>query len=472
MEDANRMRIGALVGLLLVLSEPAAAQALPAREVRLPNGLTVVMADDSDATTVDVAAWYPAGTRSERSGATGITRLVETLMLGGSKHVAAGEHQRLLQAEGATLGSFTAPDYTCFYETVPPVALDLALRLEADRMGFLDLTPRSLEAARRVLREEQRSVAERGPVARGVARLYETAFPDHPYRWPTTGLDADLGRIRLRDCIAYYRERYAPDHALLTIVGRFDPDSALAAVRRCFGPLPRRASTSRAAPPGLAPQTAPRRAQGVLDARLPLLLVGWRTSGAADPDAPALDLLMQWLTRGQPSPLQRALIEDEKLCLQTQGAFDLRREAGLFYVCAVVRPEADSAAVERRLLDVVEGLGGQTLLDEDVDALKRQAEAGFQFGWQTSRARAQSIGAARMLNDDPHAVDRMLDPLRHLTPDDLQKSAARVLSAEHRSVVWMRPAGPQPALPAPGSRPAPGAPPTPPKPPGPRPGQP
>jgi zinc protease len=448
------MRCMILAVLLLCVVWPGQTRAdLPAaREFTLRNGLRVILAPDSQATAVDVAVWYAAGTRYERDGASGITHLLERLMFQGSARVGPGEHARRIQAEGGSVNTLTTADLSCFFETVPREALPLALELEAERMGSLLLSREKLEAERAALHEERRTSPDRRGPGLALQQLYATAFAGHPYRWPLSGAEADLDRIGLKDCQDYYRVRYGPDRALLTVVGSFDPDEALRAVRADFERLPRRGG---AAPRATAvpSQTAERRAGGTTDLPMPLLLVGWRTPPGADRDTPALVLLSRVLTGGPSARLPRALVSERPGCRFVQGGFDSRQDGGLLYVMAVLAPEADSAQVERDLLAEVERLAREPMSGQELDRVRNPVETGAWFGRQTARGRAQALGLARLVDGEPDEAAR-LARLHALTPADLAQAAQRTFTTANRSVVWMTPARPPgPAAPAKEDRP-------------------
>jgi len=435
------MRFGRWLWVWLALAIPASAPAgaLPVavRTFQLANGLTVLMAPDSQATTVDVAVWYPAGTRYERAGRTGLTHLFDGLMFGGSRRYPAGDHRRLLMAEGATLNTFTTPDYSCFYENMAPPTLDLALRLEADRMGYLTITQRTLDAARLGLRQQRSGGAENSPLGRGLQALFSSGFAGHPYHWPVSGIEADLDHITLQDCLAYYRDRYAPNGALLTLVGRFEPNATEAEVRRLFGALPRRGTKAPPAP--LLPQTAAHRGSGGVEVQVPIVLAGWRTPPDADPDVPALDLVGRILARSSTSRLSKNLTGENGVALIARDDYDRRTAGGLLYALIVARPDADSAEVEDQLVTEVEKLGTEPVTTAELDAARRQAEAEVYNAWQTTHGLAQALGNAQMLDGDWGAAERRLARLRELTPSDLQQAAARSLVATRRTLVRMRP---------------------------------
>jgi zinc protease len=431
---------------------PAVTPAADVRVVTLKNGLRLLLAPDTSARAVDVAVWYRAGSVHERPGITGISHLFEHLMFAGSEHYGPREHNRLIQAEGGTANAYTSPDYACYYETIPPAALELALKLEADRISSLRLTAAALESEKRVVLEEKRWRAGNQPVGSALAALDRMAWPSHPYRWPVIGLDEDLARISLADCQAYYEDHYAPNNATVTIVGRFEAREALAAAKRWLEPLKRRRVADDAPAPEPA-QKAAQRAVERLDVPLGIVLAGWRVPGRPDPDGPALGLLSRILTGGPASRLQRALTAEPLRCVSVQGALDSRHDAGLLYALAALRPGADSAAVERALVGEVEKLAREPVGEEELDRVRRQEEIGTLLAWQTSRGAAEALGSALLVDGDWHAAALRLERVRQLTPADLQRAAAKVLVAAGRNVLWAVPAGTAGQGPAPGGSP-------------------
>ena len=448
------VRLAGWLVVVLVLGAAPAARAAnePAtppgvRVETLKNGLRLLLAPDSTAGAVDVAVWYLAGPAYEKPGIRGISHLFEHTMFRGSKNVGPQEHHRRIQAEGGTANAFTNPDFTCYYETLPREALALAFQLEADRMASLRLTQDNLDAEKRVVREERRWRGENNPLGRALQSLYTLGYPSHPYGWPVMGTEDDLDRITLADCEAYFRTRYAPSNAVVTVVGQFDADEAAKLARQWFGAVPRRAGGG-ARPPRERAQTAPRRGRERGEGPLPLLAVGWRGPGDADPDAPALELLSR-LVAGSPSArLQKELVGEKQSVLFLQSGFDGRRESTLFYVVAAARQGADSTAVERDVIEGVERYARTPVTDEELARARRQVEIGTLFGWQTSRGRAESIGTGFVVDGDAGYPWRELAKMRLLTPADVQRAAARVLTAAHRNVLWSLP-GPAPPATAP-----------------------
>lgn len=430
--------LGAVAWLVCSIAPMARATDSGITRVTLANGLRVVLAPDSSATAADVALWYATGARGEKPGLSGMTRLFERLMFRGSAGVRDGEHRRRIHAEGGLSNTTTTADYSCFWQTVPGEAVGVALQLEADRMAGLRPSPAALAEECRALAGDRRAVAQRAPIARGLAALYATVFNGQAYGRPLLGVEGDLARVTLRDLEAWRRERYMPANAVLTVVGRFDPTATLQRIRQSFESLPKGAAFQN---PRLLAPTATRRSFQRSDAPARILFAGWRGPGASDPDAPALEVLARLLGTGDGARLPRALVSEGKVALAAQAGCNIHRDASLLWSFAVVGTDADTATAERVLLDEVGRLSREPVSEEELDSARRGLETSTLFAQQTSRGRALALGEAELLTGDAAHAAARLDALRHLTPAAVQRVAQRVLTESARGVVWLAPGG-------------------------------
>ena len=412
---------------------PPAAGALAPRWLTLKNGMRLLLVPDPRAAAVSVALWVEAGVRYERQGQVGISHLVEHL----SAHGTAGEDEtrRRIEAEGGISASFTTADFTSFTHTVPRSALETVLRLEAGRFA-LRPTQAMLDQARLVVREENRARARANPLELGLQRLYAAAFTSHPYRWPVPGLEDDLRRITVQDCERYLRARYTPDHALVTVVGDFDPDQALSLARRHLESIGGRGARDTGVPAEPEPGGGRRAVEpGELD--VPLVVAGWRVPAAsAAADAAALDVLATLLSGER---LPGRLGSGKTASLFARAARDGQRDATVFWAAAAPQPGSDTAAVESALVAEVEKLASDPVSGEELDRARRQIQVSLLFGRQGTRDRGQAMGTAAIVSGDWREADRRLEQLRALTPDHLQRAAARTLLAARRTVVWLTP---------------------------------
>jgi len=429
------------------------------RTFQLANGLRVALAPDTGAATVDVALWFPSGTRYERSGQSGLTHLFDGLLFAGTTRRPSGEHYHLIQREGGSVTAFSAPDFACVDDNVPPEALELALGLEADRMAHLALTAKSLAAAIAALRREHQSSDEQSPLGQSLRRLYATAFAGHPYRLPAQGVESDLSRLTLPVVQAWWRDHYGPSGTCLTVCGQFQPDSAEAMVRRAFGPIPARGA-ARVEPAPPARQILERRASATVVAQVPVLVIGWRTASEGDPDARALEVLDRLLSHGEGSWLERALVTDSSACLALESGLDLRRDGGMYYLVTAIRPGVDSTEAEREVLDRFDRLIQNPVAAADVGGAIKQTELDALLGWQTSQGWGRSLGTSRSVEGDFAGGSRRLDQVRALMPQQIRDAAEHTFTEGHRTVVWASPVAQaaKAAAPAPRPRSTPAAP--------------
>jgi zinc protease len=410
---------------------PAADGSAPTL-VTLKNGVRLLLAPDPAAVTVEVAAWIDAGVRYERPGQIGISHLAEHLATAATT-LDGMDATRRIEAEGGTTTAYTAADWTCFSHTLPPPAIETAFRLEAARLA-LKPTEAQLQGARAGVREEIRARARSNPIEGTLQRLYAAAFTTHPYRWPVLGLEADLDRITLASAEDFLRQRYTPDHLMITVVGAFDPDQAQALARRYLESI-RGRGDQRA--PAADPAPVAVRATVPGDFQVPIVTVGWRAAAA---DAPALDVIASLLTQGPLARLEQRLVAGDGRCVLTQAGRDERRDATMFWTLAALQPGADSASVERDLLAEIDALVSAPVSGAELDRARRRVELALEFGRERPRDRGQVLGASQLVAGDPGAADRALERLRALTPADLQQAAARTFTAARRTVVWIRPA--------------------------------
>ena len=229
-----------IISHLLVLMHTSTAEQikLDIKEHRLKNGLRLILSEDHSSPIISFQVWYNVGSRNERPGITGISHLFEHMMFKGSKNVEPEEHGRIIQQNGGTDNAFTARDMTAYFENLPSSQLELAVRLEADRMAHLRLTADTLASERQVVKEERRMRVDNSLFGKLSEALYSTAFTRHPYRWPVIGWMSDIDSISLEDCKAFYRSHYAPNNATVILLGDIDFQETISIVEKYFGIIP------------------------------------------------------------------------------------------------------------------------------------------------------------------------------------------------------------------------------------------
>jgi predicted Zn-dependent peptidase len=412
---------------------------------RLSNGLRLIISEDHLAPIVAVNIWYNVGSKHEVAGKTGFAHLFEHVMFQGSGHVAKTEHMALVQAAGGTMNGTTWLDRTNYFETMPSHQLELALWLEADRMATLldALNQENLDNQRDVVKNEKRSSYDNRPYGDWFHKLQAHLFPpDHPYHHPTIGSMEDLDAASLEDVAAFFRTYYAPNNAVLSVVGDVDPAQARAWVERYFGGIP----ASPAIPP-LADMSVPpvlgAESREVVQDRVPLPrhFFGFRAPCLGDTRFDALEVAAQILAGGKGSRLYRRLVRDGKIA-QDVSFFSLGLVGGASIAAgqATVLPGVDPALVERVFEEELERLGREPVTDDELARAHALIETYELEALQRVDERADRLSMYATLLDDPEMINRQLGRYLAVGKAEIQAAAAEVLRSENRVVLTYVPA--------------------------------
>jgi zinc protease len=414
---------------------------------RLANGLRVIVAEDHLAPVVAVNLWYDVGSKHEQPGRTGFAHLFEHVMFQGSAHVTKAEHIALIQAAGGTMNGSTWLDRTNYYETLPSHQLELALWLEADRMATLPeaINQENLDNQREVVKNEKRSSYDNRPYGSWQEKLQGHLFPpEHPYHHSTIGSMADLDAASLDDVISFFRTYYAPNNAVLSIVGDVEQATALAAAERYFGAIPANPSIPPLGDLSLPPTLGGERRETVRDrVPLPRVYIAFRAPVFGDPRLDALDIASQILAGGKGSRLDRRLVRTDRIA-QDVALFSLGFIGG-GSICAgwaTVRPGVDVARVEAAFLEELDRLTTEPVTDDELARAHALVEAEELAGLQRVEERADRLSMYATLFDDPGLINRMLPRYLAVTPEAIRSVASDVFRADNRLVLTYLPEGP------------------------------
>ena len=407
---------------------------------RLPNGLRLIVVEDHLAPVVAVNLWYNVGSKNEVEGKTGFAHLFEHVMFQGSANVGKAEHMALVQAAGGTLNGSTWLDRTNYYETVPSHQLELALWLEADRMGTLldALSQENLDNQREVVKNEKRWSYDNRPYGSWNEKILQHLFPkEHPYYHPTIGSMEDLDAASVDDVKSFFATWYAPDNAVLSVVGDCEHDQVRAWVDRYFGPIPANGSF-----PALADMTLPaligEERREVVEDKVPLarIYIGFRAPVFGSTELDALDIAGQLLSGGKGSRLQRRLVREDRIA-QDVAIFTLPFVGGAS-VCvgwATVRPGVDVATVEAAYLEELEKLATEPPTDDELARAKALTEADELGGLARVEERADRLSMYATLFDDPGLINTMLPRYLTVTGEQIRDACRAVFRADNRVVL-------------------------------------
>ncbi|MEV6105128.1 pitrilysin family protein [Streptomyces sp. NPDC051940] len=422
----------------------AGSGGLTATEHRLGNGLRVILSEDHLTPVAAVCLWYDVGSRHEVAGRTGLAHLFEHLMFQGSGQVTGNGHFELVQGAGGSLNGTTSFERTNYFETMPAHQLELALWLEADRMGSLldALDLQSLDNQRDVVKNERRQRYDNVPYGTAFEKLTAMAYPDsHPYHHTPIGSMADLDAASLEDCQNFFRTYYAPNNAVLAVVGDIDPEQTLAWVEKYFGSIPAHDGKQ---PPrdGSLPEAMGAEQRTVVEEEVPsrALMSAYRLPEDGTREADAADLALTVLGGGESSRLYNRLIRRDRSAVA--AGFGMLRLAGApslgwldVKASAGVEVPAIEAAVDEELARFAEE--GPT--PEEMERAQAQVEREWLDRLATVGGRADELCRYAVLFGDPQLALTAVSRLLSVTPQEVRDVARARLRPDNRASLVYEP---------------------------------
>ena len=426
---------------------------LPFTKRTLDNGLDVIVHEAHQVPIVAVNVWYHVGSKNERPGRTGFAHLFEHLMFEGSEHHNAGYFPPLQQA-GALLNGSTNTDRTNYWEVVPTSALDLALWMESDRMGYLlpALTRERFETQRDVVLNERRQNYENRPYGMALMAITAALFePEHPYHWMTIGAVEDLRAMQFEDVQAFFRTYYHPSNASLVLAGAVETERAFELAEKYFGELPQ------------GERPAPMRRTAALSCEhrlmfedrveLPRVYMAWHSPAMYEEGDAEMDLLADLLANGKTSRLYRTLVYERRMAVDV-SAYQSSRELGSFLLVVATAAPGKSltdiaSAIDQELQRAIES--GPSAVE--MERAEAQIEAHFMYRLQTVGGfggKSDQLNAYNVFRGDPGFFARDIDRYAGATQASVRAATARVVQFDRRVVLSVVPRGQQ-ALALPGS---------------------
>jgi predicted Zn-dependent peptidase len=448
MRRVSKLFLPILVCALAVLNgqaQTARSLRVDFKETTLKNGLRVITVEDPSAPVIAVSVTYNVGSRNEREGRTGFAHLFEHMMFKGSENVGSGEHFLLVFNNGGTMNGTTNEDRTNYFEALPANQLDLALFLESDRMRSLAITKENLDNQRNAVQEERRLGVDNQPYGKSEEIQQGLIYDNFAYKHTTIGSMEDLNAASVEDVAAFFKMYYAPNNAVLTIVGDFKTDDALAKVRKYFENIPRQPT-----PPPVdmtEPTQKAERRTTVEDqlARAARVDIAYKAVPGNTPDFYALQVLSAALQGGQSSRLYQKLVREKEMVTNVGGFMDEKRGVGAFYTNATLRPNVKTEDVEATIYEEIERLKKEPIADWELQKAKNSTRRGFINGLQSSLSRAITIGQYTVYYNEPNLINTRLDKVAAVTKEDVQRVANKYLLDTNRTVVITTPVKAKPA---------------------------
>lgn len=441
-DSLMKNKLFSLFCLSLLAASPAPTLANPF-ETTLKNGLRVIVKEDRRAPVAVHMVWYRAGAMDEKDGTSGVAHVLEHMMFKGTRTLKPGEFNQRVAAAGGRDNAFTSLDYTAYFQIVPNRALPEMMRLEADRMANLVLSPEEFAAEIQVVMEERRLRTEDNPEARVYEALKASSFMAHPYRRPIIGWMDDLKNMTWQDARDWYRDWYAPNNAYVVVVGDVDHQEVFRLAEQTYGrhkakPLPVRKPQNEPA------QTGMRRATVKAPAQLPYLLMAWKAPKLADIDQDrepfALEVLAALLDGNDAARFPKRLVRGEKIAQSAGAGYDATVRGETQFILAG-QPAAGRtvAELEAALRAEIKRIQDEGVTEEELKRVKTQTIAAQVYKRDSLMAQAMEIGHAEASGVHWRDIDKLLEKIRSVTAEEVRAVAQKYFGDDTLTVAVLDP---------------------------------
>ena len=405
----------------------------------LPNGLRVLSAPDHSSPTVSIQVWYHVGSKDDPQRRSGFAHLFEHIMFKSTKNMKSEMMDRLTEDVGGFNNAFTADDVTVYFEVVPSNYLETLIWAEADRLSGLNVDDANFKSERDVVKEEFRQSILAPPYGRFFYLLQEKSFAEHPYKRPGIGSIEDLDAASLKDVQDFHSTFYRPDNATLVVVGDFDPkqfdgwiDKYFVSIAKPDRPLPR-----------VQVKEPPRKSELRLTEHgsndLPAVGLTYLTPRQSDPDSDALRVADSILSAGESSRLYNSLVYTQQLAAEVDATAEMREDASLFVVIAILSEGKKPEDVEKSLLAEIKKLQDTPVSAAELEKAKNQIITDQLRQRETNNGKALALGEAAVLLGDPARVNSDLSRLQAITASDIQRVMKKYFTDANRLVLYYMP---------------------------------
>ena len=411
----------------------------PIEEFTLGNGLRVVLSPDRAIPVVSIAVYYDVGSRNEKEGRTGFAHLFEHMMFQGSENVPKAAHFQYIFNAGGTMNGTTSTERTNYFETLPSNYLPLAFWLESDRMRSLKVTQENLDNQRNAVQEEKRLRYDNQPYVNAFLRMNELIFSNPANAHSTIGSMEDLDAATIDDVKEFFRIYYAPNNAVMSVVGDFDINEARALVEKYFSNIP-----SQALPPGV--DVSEPEAVAIYDevfhdplAPAPAFVLGWKIPERRTREFYALSLAGSLLFEGDSSRLYQRLVKGDESVISIEGGIDERRGPSALSVFSLPKPGEDAAKIRDEIFEEIKRMATAGPTEAEMEKLRNSLSNDAVRGRQSTMYRAQRLAEFALYDSNPHLIDSELDQYLSISAEDIRKATATYLDVENRVVLEIVP---------------------------------
>ena len=431
-----------LVALLIGAAPGFAEFQLEVQEFQLDNGLTILMLENHTAPIITYYTFFKVGARNEQRYNSGISHFFEHMMFNGAKKYGPKMFDVVLEANGGYNNAYTSKNVTAYYEAFPSETLELVIDLESDRMANLALEEQMIQSEVGVVSEERLVRTDNDNQGIMWEELFATAYIAHAYGGPVLGWMESIKNFNRQDCVEYFKTFYAPNNAVVAIVGDFKTDDALALMKQYFGDIPS------GPPPPEVPRYEPeqRGAKRVLierQARHDHVMRGYHVGDKDSPDLHTMEVIQFLLTTGESCRMHQTLVNDLQLALYQYGGFEWSFDPSLFYFYIAVAPGQEYQQAEAAFDSVLTDLmtGGPT--ENELQKAKNSLTADFYKNFKTNNGTANNLAKYKTLYGDWKVLYDFVDKVNTVTAEQVKEVTAKYFMAKNSTTIILVPEGGQ-----------------------------
>jgi zinc protease len=431
------------LALVVTLFMAAAHAAQPVHEYSLDNGLKLIVKEDHRAPVMVSQVWYKVGSSYEHDGITGLSHVLEHMMFKGTEAHPAGEFSQIISENGGRENAFTSQDYTAYFQTMEASRLPVSFELESDRMRNLALPPKEFKKEVQVVMEERRMRTDDNPQSLTYEQFNATAFASSPYRIPTIGWMGDLKTMAVGDLRNWYQKWYAPNNAVVVVVGDVDPDAVYRLAKKYFGPL-KPSDIVKPKPRLEIPQFGPKRIVVERPAKLPYLIMGYKAPVALtaeqDWEPYALEVLASILDGGDSARLASQVVRGSQVAASASASYDaFDRLETLFLFSGTPANGHSVADLQKALLAQIKQLQDKPVSAEELERVKAQIRADKVFERDSIFYQAMQIGMLETVGLSWKDADQYLPRIEAVTAEQVQAVARKYLVEDQLTVATLSP---------------------------------
>lgn len=427
--------------LLAVLGATGQQREIHFTKYTLPNGLKVILHQDTTVPVVAVTVLYHVGSKNEKPGQSGFAHFFEHLMFEGSEHIGRGDYMKYVSNAGGQLNANTTQDRTFYYENLPSNQLKLGLWLESERMLHAKIDETGVNTQREVVKEEKRMRVDNRPYGTIFAEISKRLFQGTPYEWVTIGSMEDLNKARLSDFITFYKTYYVPDNAVLSISGDINIDSTKQLISSYFGSIPRgKAAVPR---PGIHLQplgALANKTDTIYDnIQLPAVIEAYRGPTEGTPDYYAFNVLSNILSGGASSRMQHDLVDKKQLAVDVASIPIAMESAGAYVALGIVNSGVAPQTLQQAIDEEIDKIKKTEIGREEFQKVMNQIETRYIGSFTTQLGIAERLADYEVYFGNANLINTELSRYKAVTPQKVKEVANKYLNNNNRIILYYLP---------------------------------